>query len=71
VTGHDFRGYSASIKYALISGLMAAGCAEQRIRDRPRWAATMRGRQDDDQRRNGQRRAERMDAIAPRVAADP
>ncbi len=26
VTGHDFRSYSASIKYALISGLMAAGC---------------------------------------------
>src|SRR5437763_2026860 len=26
VTGHDFRGYSASIKYALISGLLAAGC---------------------------------------------
>src|SRR3954451_3368322 len=26
VTGHDFRGYSASIKYALISGLMAGGC---------------------------------------------
>src|SRR2546430_1944335 len=26
VTGHDFRGYSASIKYALISGLQAAGC---------------------------------------------
>jgi phosphomannomutase/phosphoglucomutase len=26
VTGHDFRGYSASIKYALASGLMAAGC---------------------------------------------
>jgi phosphomannomutase/phosphoglucomutase len=26
VTGHDFRGYSSSIKYALISGLMAAGC---------------------------------------------
>jgi phosphomannomutase/phosphoglucomutase len=25
VTGHDFRGYSASIKYALICGLMAAG----------------------------------------------
>lgn len=25
-TGHDFRGYSASIKYALVSGLMAAGC---------------------------------------------
>lgn len=25
VVGHDFRGYSASIKYALISGLMAAG----------------------------------------------
>src|SRR6201987_451147 len=25
-TGHDVRGYSASIKYALISGLMAAGC---------------------------------------------
>ena len=23
--GHDFRGYSASIKYALIAGLMAAG----------------------------------------------
>src|SRR6202162_5027511 len=26
VTAHDFRGYSASIKYALISGLMASGC---------------------------------------------
>jgi phosphomannomutase / phosphoglucomutase len=26
VTGHDFRSYSASIKYALMSGLMAAGC---------------------------------------------
>src|ERR1700759_1393497 len=26
VPGHDFRGYSASIKYALISGLQAAGC---------------------------------------------
>ena len=26
VTGHDFRSYSASIKYALISGLMASGC---------------------------------------------
>ncbi|PWB61109.1 MAG: phosphomannomutase/phosphoglucomutase [Bradyrhizobiaceae bacterium] len=26
VTGHDFRGYSAAIKYALITGLMAAGC---------------------------------------------
>jgi len=26
VTGHDFRGYSASIKYALIAGLMASGC---------------------------------------------
>jgi len=26
VTGHDYRGYSASIKYALISGLLAAGC---------------------------------------------
>lgn len=25
VTGHDFRSYSASIKYALITGLMAAG----------------------------------------------
>ncbi|WP_342359827.1 phosphomannomutase/phosphoglucomutase [Terrarubrum flagellatum] len=25
VTGHDFRGYSSSIKYALVSGLMAAG----------------------------------------------
>jgi phosphomannomutase/phosphoglucomutase len=25
VTGHDFRGYSSSIKYALIAGLMAAG----------------------------------------------
>src|ERR1051325_11609968 len=25
VTGHDFRGYSASIKMALISGLMSAG----------------------------------------------
>jgi phosphomannomutase/phosphoglucomutase len=26
VTGHDFRSYSASVKYALISGLLAAGC---------------------------------------------
>ncbi len=26
VTGHDFRSYSSSIKYALVSGLMAAGC---------------------------------------------
>ena len=26
VTGHDFRSYSSSIKYALISGLMASGC---------------------------------------------
>ena len=24
VTGHDFRGYSASVKLALVSGLMAA-----------------------------------------------
>jgi phosphomannomutase/phosphoglucomutase len=26
VVGHDFRGYSASIKYALIAGLLASGC---------------------------------------------
>jgi len=26
VTGHDFRAYSASIKHALITGLVAAGC---------------------------------------------
>jgi phosphomannomutase/phosphoglucomutase len=26
VTGHDFRGYSASVKYAFITGLLAAGC---------------------------------------------
>src|SRR4051794_17912019 len=26
VTGHDFRSYSASIKMALVAGLMAAGC---------------------------------------------
>ena len=26
VTGHDFRGYSSSIKMALVTGLMAAGC---------------------------------------------
>ncbi len=26
VTGHDFRAYSASIKMALVNGLMAAGC---------------------------------------------
>src|SRR5438445_116449 len=30
VTGHDFRGYSVSIKMALITGLMSAGC---RVRD--------------------------------------
>src|SRR5436309_4891092 len=26
VTGHDFRGYSAAVKNALVAGLMAAGC---------------------------------------------
>ena len=26
VTGHDFRGYSAGIKLALVQGMMAAGC---------------------------------------------
>ena len=26
VVGHDYRGYSSSIKYALIAGLMASGC---------------------------------------------
>ena len=26
VTGHDFRSYSASIKMALVNGLIAAGC---------------------------------------------
>ena len=26
VTGHDFRSYSAAVKTALVSGLMAAGC---------------------------------------------
>ena len=26
VTGHDFRSYSASVKLALVTGLMAAGC---------------------------------------------
>src|SRR5204863_9400961 len=26
VTGHDFRSYSASVKTALVSGLLAAGC---------------------------------------------
>jgi phosphomannomutase / phosphoglucomutase len=26
VVGHDFRSYSASIKYALVTGLMASGC---------------------------------------------
>src|SRR6201981_2936748 len=26
VTGHDFRSYSASIKMALVNGLLAAGC---------------------------------------------
>jgi len=26
VTGHDFRGYSASVKMALVNGLLAAGC---------------------------------------------
>src|SRR5579863_799561 len=30
VTGHDFRSYSSSIKYALVTGLMAAG---MRVRD--------------------------------------
>ena len=30
VTGHDFRSYSASIKMALINGLIASGC---RVRD--------------------------------------
>src|SRR5262249_56025336 len=26
VTGHDFRSYSAAVKMALVSGLMASGC---------------------------------------------
>ncbi len=26
VVGHDFRGYSSAIKYALVAGLLAAGC---------------------------------------------
>src|SRR5437868_5836294 len=26
VTGHDFRSYSASVKMALVSGLLASGC---------------------------------------------
>ncbi len=26
VTGHDYRAYSSSIKYALVTGLLAAGC---------------------------------------------
>src|SRR5919108_2174126 len=26
VTGHDFRGYSSSVKNSLVSGLLAAGC---------------------------------------------
>src|SRR5262249_15141778 len=26
VVGHDFRSYSASIKYALVTGLMTSGC---------------------------------------------
>jgi phosphomannomutase/phosphoglucomutase len=30
VTGHDFRAYSAAVKMALVSGLMAAGC---KVRD--------------------------------------
>src|SRR5262245_63085555 len=29
VTGHDFRGYSAAVKTALVSGLLAAGCKVQ------------------------------------------
>ena len=40
VTGHDFRGYSSSIKYALISGLMASGCST-RIPKQPRSSATL------------------------------
>ncbi len=31
VTGHDFRAYSTSVKMALVSGLMAAGCRVQDI----------------------------------------
>src|SRR3974377_1670790 len=31
VTGHAFRGYSASVKMALISGLLASGCKVQDI----------------------------------------
>src|SRR5436190_591397 len=33
VTAHDFRSYSASIKYALISGLLASGCKAHYIAD--------------------------------------
>ena len=31
VTGHDFRSYSASIKMALVNGLIASGCEVQDI----------------------------------------
>ena len=37
VTGHDFRGYSASVKMSLVSGLLAAGM--QGARHRPRGVA--------------------------------
>ena len=36
VTGHDFRAYSSSIKYALVSGLMAAGCGSRTSASRSR-----------------------------------
>jgi phosphomannomutase/phosphoglucomutase len=37
VTGHDFRGYSASVKTSLISGLLAAArCTTSGLRSR-RW----------------------------------
>src|SRR5258707_12564106 len=31
VTGHDFRAYSSSINYALVSGLLASVCKEHDI----------------------------------------
>ena len=42
VTGHDFRSYSMAIKLALVSGLMAAGCAREGRRPRTVAAGVFR-----------------------------
>ena len=61
VVGHDFRSYSASIKYALIAGLMAAGVRGARHRPRDHADGLFRPvRARRSRRRDGHRLAQRQ-----------